>query len=147
MNSSSRAGATAAVLSKFLPVIDTLSGLRERYGEDNFGRQYNTLAGEMRGAFTKLGVTEYTTVTGERIDSMRMSVISAEHSSEYPIDTVIRPVSMGMELQGNVIRMAECIGSLGPVNTGGDERSAEDPNDVTSTEQEHRPAGDESPQS
>ena len=115
LNSSNKYSATASILTEFLPILDHLNELRDdKYGEDDFGKQYNALPGAMKTAFSELGVTEYTLTTGDAVDKERMIVIDEEYSDNHPKGTVIRPVAMGMELQGNVIRMAEVIASLGP---------------------------------
>ena len=103
----------ASVLEKFLPVLDDFSMLETKYGEHDFGKSFNALGGAMRGAFKELGVTEYTVEVGSKVDRQRVNVVGEEYSEEFDKDTIIRPVTMGMELQGNVIRMAECVASLG----------------------------------
>jgi len=117
LNSSNKYSATASILAEFLPILDRLTLLRDKYDQDDFGKQYSALPGAMKTAFTALGVAEYTVNTGDAIDKSRMAVIEEEHSEEYPKNKVIRPIALGVELQGNVIRMAEVVGSLGPENT------------------------------
>lgn len=114
LNSSNKSACTAAVLTKFLPVLDQLTELREAYSEDEFGKQYGALTSDLKGAFSKLGVTEYTIATGDPVDKSRVAVIESEYSTEHEADTVIRPVALGLELQGNIVRMAKCVASLGP---------------------------------
>ena len=114
LNSSNKSSATAGILTNFLPVLDKLMALRQQYEQDEFGQQYNALSGDMRGVFSKMDVTEYGVQVGEPVDTRKVTVVAAEHSTEVAADAVLRPVSMGMELQGNVIRMAECGASLGP---------------------------------
>jgi molecular chaperone GrpE (heat shock protein) len=112
--SSNKSGAMAGVLVSFLPVLDKLGMLQAQHGEDEFGKSYNALQGVMRQVYIDLGTTEYTVNAGDAVDKMRVDVIEAEHSDQ-PADTVIRPLSMGLEIDGNVIRAAQCIASLGPV--------------------------------
>ena len=88
-----------------------MNELNSKYSEDEFGKGYGGLS--MSAVFTKMGVNEYTTTTGEAVDSYRMAVVDSEYSTEHAKDTVIRPVAMGLELEGNVIRAAECVASLG----------------------------------
>jgi len=114
LQSSNKFSATAATLTEFLPIVDDLIALREKYGEHEFGKQYNALPGAMKTAFTEMGVTEYTVNVGDPVDTTRMIVVGSEYSDEYERDTVLRPINMGMELQGNVILKAECVASLGP---------------------------------
>jgi molecular chaperone GrpE (heat shock protein) len=111
MNSSSRSSATATVLAEFLPVYDKMSDLKEKYSSDQFGGKYGGLS--MDSTFAKMGVKEYTAAVGKPLDSFRMAAVESEYSTEFAKDAVIRPVAMGMELEGNVIRAAECVVSLG----------------------------------
>lgn len=114
LNSSNKFAATASILAEFLPTLDRLSALQEKYQDDDFGKQYSAMAGALRAAFTEMGATEYTAKVGEVVDRNRVVVLESEHSVDAPADTVLRPVRVGMELSGNVIRMAECVASLGP---------------------------------
>jgi len=114
LNSSNRSSSMAATLARFLPILDRLYDTKSQYGDDEFGKQYNALPGSLQAALSKLGVTDYTVSVGEKIDAERMVVVESEHSEAHPANTVLRPVRMGMELQGNVIRPAECVASLGP---------------------------------
>jgi molecular chaperone GrpE (heat shock protein) len=114
LNRGNEFSATAGILANFLPVLDKLTELRETYGEDEYGKQYNALAGAMKSAFSKMDATEVTLAVGDKIDTTRMVVVDSEYSNDHAVDTVLRPVAMGMELQGNVIRLAECVASLGP---------------------------------
>jgi len=114
MQSSDKSAVSANVLSEFLPVLEQLNSIKEKYEGDEFAKQYGALPGAFKACFTQLGVTDYTLSVGDKIDPMRMIVIESEHSNDIPKDTVLRPVKMGMELQGNVVQMAECVSSLGP---------------------------------
>ena len=103
----------AGVLASFMPVLDSLTDLQAKYGNDEFGKGYNAMEGIMRQVFTDLGSSEYTIATGDAIDKSRMDVVDAVYSEEFPANTVIEPLTMGWELQGNVIRSAQCVASLG----------------------------------
>lgn len=104
----------AGVLASFLPVLDTLNDLQAQHGGDEFGKSYSAMPGIMRQVFTDLGSNEYTVATGDAVDKTRMDVVDAVYSDEIPADTVIQPIALGWELQGNVIRSAQCVASLGP---------------------------------
>jgi molecular chaperone GrpE (heat shock protein) len=112
--SSNKSGAMAGVLVSFLPVLDKLGVLQAQFGEDEFGKSYNALQGIMRQVYIDLGTTEYTVNPADPVDKMRVDVIETEHSDQ-PADTVLRPLSMGLEIDGNVIRAAQCVASLGPM--------------------------------
>ena len=92
-------------------MYDQLNELKEKYADDEFGAKYSGLT--MKPTFEKMGVEEYTVEVGAKVDDIRMKVVESEYSLEYAKDSVIRLVAMGMELEGNVMRPAECVASLG----------------------------------
>ena len=111
-------------------MYDRLNELKEKYAGDEFGTKYSGLT--MKPTFEKMGVEEYNLEVGAKVDNFRMKVVESDYSSEYAKDTVIRLVAMGMELEGNVMRPAECVASLGTEEEikaaeEGEEVSGEDP--------------------
>lgn len=122
LNTSNRSSSTAALLTRFLPTMDKLKELRGTYGEDSFGKQYNALPGTLMAGFSAMGVADFTVTAGEKMDAERMVAVAEEHSAELPAGTVIREVTAGLQLEGNVIRMAECVVSLGPESTDGEQQ-------------------------
>lgn len=118
MNSSGRSSATAAVLSEFLPVYDKMNDLKAKFGGDDFGSKYSGLS--MENTFAKMGVKQFEVATGDPVDNSRMVVVEGTHSAEFDNNVVITPLSKGMEFEGNVIRVAECVASLGPEGAGED---------------------------
>ena len=118
--------ATAKVCAEFLPVLDRLEALKEVYGEDEFGQQYNAMSGAMRAALQALGVKEYGVSPGEAVDLGRVQVIESEFSEEFGKDTIIQPLSNGLELEGNTVRMATCVASLGSESVVEEEAAAEE---------------------
>jgi molecular chaperone GrpE (heat shock protein) len=113
LQSTNKYSATAAVLSEFLPVMDKLMVLREKYGEDDFGKMYNALPGAIKAGFTSMDCTEYEITANEPVVSSRMVVVASEPSETVPKDCVIRTVLPGMELQGNMMRLAQVVASSG----------------------------------
>jgi molecular chaperone GrpE (heat shock protein) len=113
LQSSNKYSATATILSEFIPTMDTLLTLREKYSEDEFGKMYNALPGAIKTGFTSLGCVEYEIATNEPVLTNRMAVVSSEPSLTIPKDCVIRTVVPGMELQGNIIRFAQVVVSSG----------------------------------
>jgi GrpE len=125
MNSSGRSSAMANVLTEFLPLYDTMNELKAKYAEDEFGSKYTGLT--MKNTFSKMGVSEYTVAVGESMDNYRMTVVESEYSTEHKKNTVLKPIAMGLELEGNVIRPAEIVASLGElVEEDEEEASAEE---------------------
>lgn len=92
-------------------MYDRLNELKEKYANNEFGLKYNGIT--MQPTFSSMGVEEYTVEAGAKVDNFRMKVVESEYSSEYAKDTVIRPVTVGMQLEGNAMRPAECVASLG----------------------------------
>ena len=113
MQSSNKEAAKAAIVQNFLPVLDELQQLRRDFGQDDFGSKYSGLAGAMNAALKELGVEEYTAETNTPVNPQRVQVVEEEYNEEIPKGNIIRPVSMGMELSGNVMRLAQAVASLG----------------------------------
>ncbi len=67
----------------------------------------------MKRSFANLGATDFHVQPGEKVNNFRMKVLEKEVSTEFAVDTVIREVAPGMELNGNVIRAASCVTSSG----------------------------------
>ena len=123
--SSNKYTATANTLAEFLPVIDTLDTLREKYGEDSFGKQYVAVTGAMKSDCKALGAEEYTVSVGDTINNSRVSVVDSQHSTEFAKVTVIEVLAPGFELNGNTIRAAKIIASLGAEEKDEGEASSE----------------------
>jgi molecular chaperone GrpE (heat shock protein) len=98
--------------------------LKEKYASDEFGSKYVELT--LKKSFSNLGVTDFTVTPGEKVNNFRMKVLEKEVSKDYPKDTVLREVSAGLELDGNVIRAASCVASLGPEEEAEEGESAEE---------------------
>lgn len=122
--STSKASATAAVLKDFLPIYDKLNTIKETYLEDEFGRKFSEL--NLQQTFSTLGVTEYNVEAGETVNNFRMKVLESEVSTEQRKDTVLRQVAPGLELDGNVVRAALCVSSLGTEESGDESSEGEE---------------------
>jgi molecular chaperone GrpE (heat shock protein) len=127
--SSNKFTATATTVVEFLPALDQLEELRKKYGDDSFGKQYSAVTGAIKTAFATLGVTDYTIQVGDSINGSRMNVVESKYSTEYPQNTVIEVLSPGMELNGNIVRAAQCIASLG-IEPNEEESKVEDSTDA-----------------
>lgn len=110
MNSSNKSSAMAGVLRDFLPVYDKMNSLKEKYVDDEFGSKYGGLT--MVPTFSKMGVKEFSVGKEEPVDGLRMQIVGSEFSGAEK-NTVIQELRPGMELDGNIIRPAEVIASLG----------------------------------
>ena len=113
LQSSNKYTATAAILTEFLPALDALNSMKERYEANEFGKMYNALPDAVRSGFTSMGCTEYSIETNAIYDPNRMTIIDSEPSTTLPKDCIIRTIVPGMELQGNIIRLATVVTSSG----------------------------------
>jgi molecular chaperone GrpE (heat shock protein) len=111
--SSNKFTATASILTEFLPILDAVEALREKYMDDPFGKQYNAVAGAVKSALTELGVTSYEVKVGDLVDTIRIDPMESVYSTDYPKGTIIQVISNGLELNGNIVRPAKCVVSLG----------------------------------
>lgn len=85
--------------------------MKAQYAETEFGSKYGSLS--IEESFAKMGVTEYNLEPGQDLDDYRMVAVESEYSTEIAKDKVIRPVAAGLELEGNIIRAAQCVVSAG----------------------------------
>jgi len=123
-----QSSATAAVLKNFLPIYDRFNTLKETYMGDEFGRKYSEI--NLQKTFSIMGVTDFNVEAGEAVNNFRMKVLESEVSTEQRKDSILRQVAPGLELNGNVIRAALCVSSLGMEEKGeesieGEEGAAE----------------------
>lgn len=123
MQSSDSNSATAGILADFLPVWDKLQLLEQKYGQDEFGMKYNPLPAAMRSAFAEMGVVEFVVSTGDDVDLRKMKVVEKEASADVAADKVLRSLAPGLELDGNMVRKAQCVASLGPKKTAAAEEA------------------------
>jgi len=131
MQSSDKSAASANVISEFLPILDELNVLNEKYESNDFGKQYSGLKSALESSFSRLGVTDYEAVEGEKVDRSRTEIIDSVYSEESAKNTIIEKIASGLELQGNVVRMSKAVVSLGPepkeepaATEGGDDGAA-----------------------
>lgn len=106
--------ARAGVIQTFLPVLDDLDALGAKYEGDSFANSLGALRAEFFNSMQQLGVTEFGAKPGESVDGSRVVAVGEQHSDEFSEGTVISLLKSGFEIQGNIVRAAECIGSLGP---------------------------------
>ena len=104
-------------------MYDKLNTLKDAYSGDEFGTKYSEL--NLQKTFASLGVTDFNVETGDTVNNFRMKVLESEISTDQPKDTVLRQVAPGMELDGNVIRAALCVTSLGAEEAGDEESEGE----------------------
>ena len=111
----------ASVLQKFLPILDELQTLVEKHEGDEFAKKYAALSWDFNNSLTGMGVTEYSVAEGDATDSRRVNSVEKEHSETVPKGCVIEAIDTGYEIDGNVMRMAAAVVSLGPEAEATDE--------------------------
>lgn len=109
----SKQAAWASVVQTFLPVMDELDAVGAKYEGNEFAQSLGALRSEFMNALGELGVSEFGANVGDMVDGERVVATSEEFSEECAKGTVISGVKNGFEIQGNIVRPAECVGSLG----------------------------------
>jgi hypothetical protein len=111
----------AVLLQEFLPILDTLTDLRAKYGENDFGKQYSAIRGDLASAFSDLGAAEFSIRAGDIVSFSKVRVVESRHDETVPVNAILEVIrETGLELAGNTIRKAEAVISLGPAPTADD---------------------------
>ena len=103
---------TLQAIQQFIPSIQTLRNLQSKYRRNKFAQQYSAIS--FQSFFQQLNVMEYDAQPGELFDSRRMRVVAREHSFAFRENEVIRTEKCGLEYQGHILDLVECVVSLGP---------------------------------
>jgi molecular chaperone GrpE (heat shock protein) len=110
----SKDAARATVLQSFLPVLDEMDAIAAKYEGNAFaGTLQSGLTSEFQNTLNEMGVAEYVVASGDDVVMGRVVAIEEEYSEEFGKGTVITPLKSGLEIQGNIVRPAECVASLG----------------------------------
>lgn len=121
----SKSAARASVLQSFLPALEEMEAIGAKYEGSDFARTLqNGLTSEFQSNLSELGVTEYSVESGEDVVVGRVVAVEEEYSEEIGKGKVITPVKGGLEIQGNVVRPAECVASLGSETAEEEEEEA-----------------------
>lgn len=110
-SSNSRQASQASSVQNFLPAYEVLEELKAKHADNEFAQSYSGLT--LSSAFKQLDVVDFETKVGESINRSRSKIMSEEYSTEFGKNVVIRAEKPGLELNGFVIRLAECVVSLG----------------------------------
>lgn len=122
----SKSAATASVLQSFLPALDEMEVIGARYEGNSFaGTLQSGLTLEFQNNFKELGVSEFGVESGDEVVMGRVVAVEEQFSEEFGKGTVITPLKSGLEIQGNVVRPAECVASLGSEAAAAEEEEAE----------------------
>mmetsp|Transcript_151 Transcript_151/g.201 ORF Transcript_151/g.201 Transcript_151/m.201 type:complete len:296 (+) Transcript_151:70-957(+) len=106
-------GAIATTIQNFLPILDNLRELDVMYANDEFAKCYSALRSDYENSLKGLGLSEFSVSTGEELNLSKMAAVAQEYSNDIAKGAVIREESSGIEVSGNVIRLANCVVSLG----------------------------------
>ncbi|KAL7500091.1 hypothetical protein ACHAWT_009053 [Skeletonema menzelii] len=110
----SKSAARAAVLQSFLPALDEMDAIGAKYDGNAFAATLQSgLTSEFQNNFKELGVTEFGVESGDEVVVGRVVAVEEQFSEEFGKGTVITPLKGGLEIQGNIVRPAECVASLG----------------------------------
>ncbi len=107
-----KSAARATVIQSFVPVLDELDSVAAKYEGNSFAKALDALRNGMKSSLGELGVTEFFAGAGDAIDS-RVIAVEEQYSEEFAAGTVISALTSGLEIQGNVVRAAKVIASLG----------------------------------
>lgn len=139
LSTDNKMAARANVLQSFLPILDKLQENNARYEGDEFAKSYSALSWDFNNALKDLGVTEYTVKEGDLADVDRVVAVKEEYSDTFAKGEVIEPVDIGFEIEGNVMKAASAVVSLGPESVaeeeGGEEGAAENEGEESSEAQ------------
>lgn len=105
--------ARALALQNFLPILEKLQEINEKYDGDEFAKSYNALSWDFKNALKDMGVEEFTVKEGDKVDGSRIVAVREEYSESFEKGAVIEPVEIGYEIDGNVMRAASAVVSLG----------------------------------
>ena len=109
-----KSAARASVLQSFLPALEEMEAIGAKYEGINFASTLQSgLTLEFENNLKELGVTEYGVESGEEMIMGRVVAVTEEYSEEVAKGSVITPLRGGLEIEGNVVRPAECVASLG----------------------------------
>jgi molecular chaperone GrpE (heat shock protein) len=121
----SKDAARATVLQSFLPVLDEMDAIAAKYEGNAFaGTLQSGLTSEFQNTLNEMGVAEYIVASGDDVVMGRVVAIEEEYSEEFGKGTVITPLKSGLEIQGNIVRPAECVASLGSEAEAAEEAAA-----------------------
>ena len=107
-------GVRASVLQSFLPAVDELNALGQKYEGVAFASTLDAgLRSEVNNQLGELGVSEYSVEAYVFPVSGRVVAVEEQYSDEFAKGSVIQMLRPGLEISGNVVRPAEVVGSLG----------------------------------
>lgn len=125
----SKSAARATVLQSFLPALDEMDAIGAKYEGNAFAKTLQSgLTAEFQNNLRELGVSEYVVESGDDVVMGRVVAVEEQFSEEFGKGKVVTPLKTGLEIQGNIVRPAECVASLGSEAAAkeGEEAAAEE---------------------
>lgn len=132
-----KSAARAKVIQSFVPVLDELDAVAARYEGNSFAKSLDALRSGMKSSLGELGVSEFVVGAGDAVDS-RVVAVDEQFSEEFAAGTVISALTSGLEIQGNIVRAAKVVASLGVENSeeeGAAEEAVSDSDDGGDSDQ------------
>jgi len=121
----SKSVARASVLQSFLPALDEMDVIGAKYEGNAFaGTLQSGLTMEFQNNLQELGVSEFGVESGDDVVMGRVVAVEEQFSEEFGKGTVITSLKSGLEIQGNIVRPAECVASLGSEAAAAEEEEA-----------------------
>lgn len=103
----------ASALQYFLPVLESVGTLELTYENNEFAKKYSAIGWDFRNVFKSMDCVDFSVTVGEPCVRSKMTVVREEYSDDIKKGAVIEQLKEGMELKGNIVKMAEVVVSLG----------------------------------
>jgi len=109
----------AKAIKGFVDVLEKLDALGDAFdGEDEgaqrVARQFSSLRGDLRTNLESVGLKEFRAEPGtDRFIASRHNALRRENSDTIPEGYIMEMVSPGAEIEGNVVKVADVVVSLG----------------------------------
>lgn len=130
-SSSDKMSSRARIVSNFIPILDSLKALEASYADNEFAQKYKALPRDFENCLIGLDVTEFTVEAGTVWNPLRCTAVKEEYSDDAAKGVILRVESSGYEVQGNVVRPAGVVLSLG-------KEEEEKPEEDSSSEEEEK---------
>jgi len=123
---SDEARGKARKIEPFLTVLDELAALEGTFSDDTekVAKQFASLGGDLQTNLGKVGLKSFGAEVGtDRYIISRYTAISKEHSDTIPEGYIMKVLVEGLEIEGNIVREAEVVVSLGVKKEEVDEKA------------------------
>jgi len=125
---SDEARGKARKIEPFLAVMDELAALEGTFSDDTekVAKQFGSLGRDLQTNLGKVGLKSFGAEIGsDRYIISRYTAISKEYSDTIPEGYITKVLVEGLEIEGNIVRDAEVVVSLGVKKEEADEKADE----------------------